>query len=463
MKLSIAQRLALMFAQAALLVFALIGFTLYHVLENQVLRYQQAELSTKLKSVAGSVRMCDNIERWHKVRDKVDNLVSADRSTQYWAWSGDPRFRLGDAPPKPRAPAAGEGAMGVLPVAGSHYAMRTLSQTVPAHGERPEVELWVGIDSEPYVSALRSFAVALWALCIGGTLLVALLGHWIARVGMRPVERLSREAQALSPSKLSQRLQPAQLSPELAQLTDAFNGALGRLEAAYKRLDAFNADVAHELRTPLTNMIGQTQVALSRPREAERFQDVLQSNLEELERMRGIINDMLFLARADQGDILLDCARVPLASEVAKTGEFLEYLLEEAGMRLRISGDVEAFIDQSLFRRALTNLLHNAVQHATPGSEIVVTLTHGEDGAKIEVSNLGSTVAQEHLARMFDRFYRADASRADASRSHGGEHHHGLGLSIVKAIAALHGGGVFASSSDGATTVGFSLAERRIA
>ncbi|MBM7093882.1 two-component sensor histidine kinase, partial [Streptomyces sp. S12] len=116
----------------------------------------------------------------------------------------------------------------------------------------------------------------------------------------------------------------------LGRLTDAFNGALDRLEAAYTRLEAFNADVAHELRTPLTNLMGQTQVALQRPREAQRLTEVLTSNLEELERMRGIVNDMLFLSRAGQGDIALDRVCVPLATEVAKTGEFLEYLLEEA-------------------------------------------------------------------------------------------------------------------------------------
>jgi two-component system heavy metal sensor histidine kinase CusS len=89
---------------------------------------------------------------------------------------------------------------------------------------------------------------------------------------------------------------------ELEDLTVAFNGALGRLEDAWQQLEGFNADVAHELRTPLANLIGGTQVALSRPRSAAEFQETLQSNLEELERLRSIVNDMLFLARADQGE-----------------------------------------------------------------------------------------------------------------------------------------------------------------
>lgn len=460
-ELAIAQRLAAMFAGAALLVFALVGLALYQVLENQVLRYQHAELETKLRYVAGSVGACDLRERWYKVEDKVESLVSSDRSTKIWAWSDSALFRIGPGVPKVEpARAAADRGMGRLWLADSDAPYRVLEQHVPAKGERPPVRVWVGIDSQPYRAALRSFALALIALGLVGTVLVALLGHWIARVGLRPLERLSSQAQRLSPSKLSQRLQPTDLPPELGHLTGAFNGALDRLEAAYTRLDAFNADVAHELRTPLTNLMGQTQVALQRPREAERLTEVLTSNLEELERMRGIVNDMLFLSRAGQGDIALDRVCVPLAAEVAKTGEFLEYLLEEAGMRLRIDGAAEAWIDTSLFRRAMTNLLHNAVQHATPGSEIVVEVRGGEgaagdcgNGASVAVRNQGRGVEPQHLARMFDRFYRVDAAR-----EHRGERHHGLGLSIVKAIASLHGGTVFAASADGQTTVGFSLA-----
>ncbi|QWP75976.1 heavy metal sensor histidine kinase [Lysobacter sp. K5869] len=460
-ELAIAHRLAAMFAGAALLVFALVGGILYQLLENQVARYQHAELETKLHYVANSVAVCDLRERWYKVEDKVEGLTSSDRSTRIWAWSDDHAFRIGAGAPKVEAARTkADHGMGTLWLPDSQAPYRVLEDVVPGKGERPAVRVWIGMDSQPYRAVLRSFALALFALGIVGTVMVALLGHWIARVGLRPLARLSAEAQRLSPSKLSQRLQPTDLPPELGRLTGAFNGALDRLETAYTRLDAFNADVAHELRTPLTNLMGQTQVALQRPRDAQRLTDVLTSNLEELERMRGIVNDMLFLSRAGQGDIALDRVCVPLAAEVAKTGEFLEFLLEEAGMRLRIDGAAEAWIDTSLFRRAMTNLLHNAVQHAAPGSEIVVEVRGGEgaagdcgNGASVAVRNVGKCVEPQHLARMFDRFYRVDAAR-----EHRGERHHGLGLSIVKAIASLHGGSVFAASGDGQTTVGFSLA-----
>ncbi|MFH1817451.1 MAG: heavy metal sensor histidine kinase [Pseudomonadota bacterium] len=234
-------------------------------------------------------------------------------------------------------------------------------------------------------------------------------------------------------------------------MTRSFNGALGRLEAAYQQLESFNADVTHELRTPLTNLIGHTQVALSRERSVPQLVEVLQSNLEDLERLRGIVNDMLFLARANLGERPQQLLRTSLAAEVHKAVEFLDFLLEEAQVSVRVQGDAQAPIESALFRRAVTNLLHNAIRHSEPGSEIVVELAAGDGQARVSVSNPGPEIPAEHLGRLFDRFYRVDAARTKSGESHG------LGLAIIKAVAAMHAGNVFAASSDGITTVGFSV------
>jgi two-component system heavy metal sensor histidine kinase CusS len=259
----------------------------------------------------------------------------------------------------------------------------------------------------------------------------------------------------LSPRQLSQRLNVAELPIELAALADAFNGALSRLETAYTKLEAFNADVAHELRTPLTNLIGQTQVALSRRRTAGDLEEVLQSNLEELDSLRGIVNDMLFLARADQGEVATGLVRTSVAAEVGKTIEFFEFVLDDMRMTVNIEGDTEAeaSLDTARFRRAMTNLLQNAVQHTEGGGSITVRIESRPHSVRIGVSNPGAPIDSVHLPRLFDRFYRVDAARHDNGDRHG----HGLGLAIVKAVASMHGGDVFASSNDGVTTIGFSV------
>jgi two-component system heavy metal sensor histidine kinase CusS len=328
----------------------------------------------------------------------------------------------------------------------------TLTGDVPPLGERPVVRLTVGVDPTAFDTTSHVLNVALLIASFFGVLAVAGLGWWIARRGLAGVDNLSQHAQTLSAQNLSARLPASRLPSELSGLVLSFNGALERVEQAYLRLSTFNADVAHELRTPLGNLIGQTQVTLSRERSAAELEETLQSNLEELERLRSIINDMLFLAQADRGMRAENLVRVSIASEVAKSAEFLDMLLEDAGCMLSIEGDAEALIERSLFGRAITNLLYNAIQHCDRCSAIVVRIENTADGVAIKVVNRGIPIAAHHLDRLFDRFYRVDSARTDSGNSHG------LGLAIVKAVAAMHGGTVFASSAGNEITIGLTVA-----
>ncbi len=455
MNLSISQRLAAMFAVTALTVFAVIGVALHGFLKRELERHQVAELTTLFEVNEVLIKKARGVEGWQYLQGRFDAVAPGSGRTRFFVYSDDSRFCYGSRPQRDLLARAPDG-LGELMVDDIPYAMRTLTGTVPGSPKRPRVRFMVAIDSTPSVQTLRTFSVALVTLSITGSLLVALLGHWIARLGLRPLHRLSREAQALSPQKLSQRLDHSPLPAEMSELIRSFNGALDRLESAYQQLQAFNADVAHELRTPLTNLIGQTQVALSRPRHGDELQEVLQSNLEELDRLRGIVNDMLFLARADRGATALDRVQVSLAGEIATTVEFLEVVLEEHGMQVRVEGDAQAGIERALFRRAVTNLLQNAVEHSTDGAEIVVAITHEErpqEAAQVRVAvrNPGPEIPLNHLPRLFDRFYRVDSARSGSGENHG------LGLAIVKAVATMHGGSVFAMSEKGFTTIGFTL------
>ena len=178
---------------------------------------------------------------------------------------------------------------------------------------------------------------------------------------------------------------------------------------------------------------------------------MLQSNLEELERLRSIINDMLFLASADQGSKATKLTSASLASEVATTLDYLDFILEDAQVQVRVSGDAQANIEIAHLRRALINLLSNAVQHTAPGQVIDVRIEALGDQISLAVTNPGEPIAGEHLPRLFERFYRVDASRSNSGANHG------LGLAIVKAIALMHGGDVFVHSDQGANTFGIRL------
>jgi two-component system heavy metal sensor histidine kinase CusS len=334
--------------------------------------------------------------------------------------------------------------------------MLTFTQTIPAYGTRPPVQLQVASSYSPNVRTMRVFGSALAALSALGSLAVLLLSYSVTRLGLAPLTRLTRDASAVSPNNRSQRLNTASLPLELNDLANTFNGALERLDGAYGRLESFNADVAHELRTPVTILIGQTEVALTRNRSVDDLRHTLQSNLEEFERMRAIINDMLFLARADQGERATGLIEVSLAAEVAHTLEFLEIPLEEARVYANLQGDAQARVNRSLFGRACANLLMNAIQHCEPGATIKVTIVRNGDQVRVAVANPGEPIAPDVLEHLFDRFYRAEVSRTNSRENHG------LGLAIVKAIAEMHRGTVSAHSELGINTFAFSVAVSQI-
>jgi two-component system heavy metal sensor histidine kinase CusS len=455
-KHSITSRLVAMFAVAALVTFALIGAALYTVLDRELTRHQDGELGIGLKSMAYSIQHVGTVDRWSRVKARMETLAPQEGNLRFWVLSDDPRFLYGTGLADMQRMTQDADGRGAIMLPGQNYAMRTQSMYIEPLDERPGVRLIIGSDSAPYRHTRQAFFTALMGLSLFAVLAVALVGYWIARVGLRPLELLSNEAQALRPKTLSQRLPEAALPIELKALTQAFNGALARLEEAYAQLEAFNADVAHELRTPLGNLIGGTQVALSRQRSAPELQEVLASNLEDLERLRSIVNDMLFLARADRGEAATGRVRTPIADEVRKTIDFFEFVLDESGMQMRIEGDtdVEAELETALFRRAMSNLLQNAIEHSQPGAQITVQLREDAKAIWIMVANPGEPIARTHQQHLFDRFYRVDTSRQGLGQHHG----HGLGLAIVKAVASMHGGQVSANSANGINTIGFSVA-----
>jgi two-component system heavy metal sensor histidine kinase CusS len=447
---SIAARLATMFGIIALAVFSFSGFALYQALAQTLERQQEDDLRGKLEVAERLVGEVRSVERWDELRNTLTTITTTDGNTRFWIACENTALSYGFPFPDRNHPQLGSDVK-MLVVDDSRYPMKTLGRTLSPLPDYPEIHLVVGVGTAPTRQTLDAFAIALVAISICGIGFVSAFGYWVARFGLKPLARLSAEAQALSPKNLSQRLTLSPPVGELSQLVKSFNGALDRLESAYAQLEGFSADVAHELRTPIGNMIGLTQVALTRERSAEELKETLQSNLEELERLRAIVNDMLFLARADQGEMASGLTETSLADEVLKTIDFLEPLMEEKALSVDTTGDARAAVDKALFRRAMSNLLHNAIQYSPAGARLRVELRRQSGSVEVAVSNPGEAIPAEHLTRLFDRFYRIDSSRALSTDNHG------LGLAIVKAIAKMHGGTVFARSVEGTNTIGLTL------
>ncbi|MFJ2483603.1 heavy metal sensor histidine kinase [Pseudomonas sp. NPDC087598] len=448
---SIALRLSGMFTLVALLVFLLIGGALYQQVDKGLGLLPEAELDARYSVLESALNRFGTPEHWVKINAKLKLLGEEDKRIRFWVVSGDPGYEYGAPDAQIRAFSQGSLGMHDLQLPDHPYPLKVLLTELPAKDQRPPLRFMIGIDTETFHETQHNLLIALIGLAIIGVLMASALGYWVARIGLKPLIKLSHEAQRLAPPLRAGRLRLSPLPPELAQFVDSFNSTLERVEQAYSRLESFNADVAHELRSPLTNLIGQTQVALTRGRSAEHYFEVLQSNLEELERLRSIINDMLFLASADQGNKATKLTSTSLADEVATTLEYLDFILEDAQVQVQVSGDAQVQIEVAHLRRALINLLSNAVQHTAPGQVIEVRIEEQGQQVSIGVSNPGSPIANEHLPRLFERFYRVDASRSNSGNNHG------LGLAIVKAIALMHGGDVFVRSDRGMNTFGIHL------
>jgi two-component system heavy metal sensor histidine kinase CusS len=448
---SIALRLSGMFTLVALVVFLLIGGALYQQVDKGLGLLPEAELDARYSVLESALNRFGTPEHWLKINAKLKLLGEEDKRIRFWVVSGDPGYEYGQPDAVIRAFAQGPLGMHDLQLPDHPYPLKVLLTELPAKDQRPPLRFMIGIDTETFHETQHNLLTALIGLAIVGVLMASALGYWVARIGLKPLIKLSHEAQRLAPPLRAGRLRLSPLPPELEQFVDSFNSTLERVEQAYSRLESFNADVAHELRSPLTNLIGQTQVALTRGRSAEHYFEVLQSNLEELERLRSIINDMLFLASADQGNKATKLTSTSLADEVATTLEYLDFILEDAQVEVQVSGDALVQIEVAHLRRALINLLSNAVQHTGPGQVIEVRIEVEAHQVSIGVANPGSPIASEHLPRLFERFYRVDASRSNSGNNHG------LGLAIVKAIALMHGGDVFVRSDRGMNTFGIYL------
>ena len=334
-------------------------------------------------------------------------------------------------------------------------ASRPMDFTVPVSGGTALVGKLV-LDCSQDAKTARRMALLLIGSVIAGAALVGWGTFWRVRCSLRPLLDLAGQTKAIDARRLGQRLTLAEPVEELQPLIDQFNGLMNRVERTYVQLEGFNADVAHELRTPLANLIGQTEVALSRERGVAELEDTLHSNLEELHRMAAIVNDMLFLAQADRGVKARRGVPVSMAQLVQQVAEFHEAPLEEKQLSVAIEGDAEVSLDDPLFKRALSNLLGNAIRYAEKGSRLGVHIVReSSESVRLWVENVGPAIEPEHLPRLFDRFFRADTSRCELEKPH-----HGLGLSIVAAIARMHDGFPAAESSGGSTRVGFSVQTR---
>jgi two-component system heavy metal sensor histidine kinase CusS len=316
----------------------------------------------------------------------------------------------------------------------------------PGAGGAP-MQLLIALDTGHHLHFMRALSQTLVLYSLGAILVSGLLGWWAARRGLAPLRIMKERAMTVTAQKLDQRMPVEAVPVEFADLAESLNTMLGRLQADFARLQEFSSDLAHELRTPINNLLTQTQVSLAQKRDAEAYRDILASNAEEFQRLARMVSDMLFLAKTEHGLELPNAEAISLDQEALDLFDFYDAVADEKRIRLKIMGQARVMGDRLMVRRAIGNLLSNALRHSPADAEVMVALEERPGETTLCITNSGMTIAPEVLPRLFDRFFRVDKSR-----SHPESDGTGLGLSITQAIMRAHGGSVSVTSAQGKTT-----------
>jgi two-component system, OmpR family, heavy metal sensor histidine kinase CusS len=446
---SLLRRLSFAFTLVAILVLSLAGGLLYHALSHELRQRDDDEISVKLGEFleearslgsAQAVARMSHLFREQLIMHPAVTFSILDQNGAVLANSGRPHQRLTSVPP------------------GNGTEREPYSCSPPTIGparcvfgdeELPSgetIHVLFAHEAVTRFGVLRDYQSHVWLVIVGGSVLMGLLGYAIAKRGLSPVKTIGQRISRIEAHNLSERLDIGGSPAELHDIAVPVNRMLDRLERAFARLSQFSSDLAHDMRTPLANIISASQITLSRGRSTEEYEALIDSNIEECERLQRMIDTMLFLARIDHAKEPLRPGTLDCQGEFAKLMSYFEVVAENKGIQFAIDGPAQVHADPTLFRRALSNLVSNALDYADEQSLVALRAYPSGDYTAIQVTNNGKTIPPEHLGKIFDRFYRINAARQGSAKNMG------LGLAIVKSIMELHRGKVDVVSSAGATT-----------
>nr|WP_186198708.1 heavy metal sensor histidine kinase [Burkholderia gladioli] len=499
---SLTAALAVAFGAMTLAVFALVGSYVYLQLDRQV--SEQSDLDVVL-AARHARRLAEELASAEDVRahaERLSSVVFGNNALSFAAAAEDGRLLAsrnlaitlpgdaavaaqrpdtreldaGEDDPAPKAASGAEAGPGpdalglaaIVPRGTAHVdpAARIVGTQIvawatrggmPVHGmvvdarlrDGTRVALVLARNLRDGRALLDRYRDTLWLAGGVGAALSMLVGYALIRLSLRPLRGVVADTGRITVDRLDTRLDAGRVPRELAPLVEAVNAMLARLQRGFRQLSQFSADLAHDLRTPLNNMRGATEVALGRPRTAAEYEALLESNLEEYERLSRMIENVLFLARAEHPGFVTHRRDFEVREELLRIAGYFEGLADEAGLQLRVEGGGRLSAELELFRRAIGNLLANALRYTPRGGEIRLAASESAEALTISVSNPGEPIAPELLERIFDRFYRADPARSRQAPGTGGVA--GLGLAIVRSVMELHGGTVYAESDTGGT------------
>lgn len=461
-KLPIRVRLGLWFSLVFALAVAMLGGVSWHMFEASIYNIQGRELYERVRSVQRFMDSRPETEsraeleraiaetfanthggKWLQIRD----------SNGTWLYRSPHVVQAQPDLPLPRA-AAASGTIVRFNAEG--IAVLALVKPIQTHGLPYTVEMGMTLNYTREI--LDSFLRTVLILTPFALLLAGLAGYFMSRKAFEPIMAIAKEARSIDRNSLNRRLIVPESHDEISHLSETLNHMLGRIEAGFRSVREFTANAAHELRTPITVMRTEVDIALCFPRSDREYVDSLKQVQAEAERMAGIIDDLLSLARADADTEILHFQPTPLEQLLEQAISPWRAKMMETGIRLEVAVPAEELIvecDRPGILRILNIFLENAWKHTPEGGWIRVSLQPSPESVSLTVGDSGVGIAAEHLSHIFDRFYRAGKPLHTATLGSG------IGLALAKQIAERHGTKIEVHSVLGEGS-SFSLALKRL-
>ena len=307
--------------------------------------------------------------------------------------------------------------------------------------------LQVALDISREQGLLNDYKNQVIGMLILGILFSAAAGFFIARKGMKPLKDITAAIRRIRSTRLHERVNPSLWPRELTELASSFDQLLDHLENSFSRLSQFSSNIAHELRNPINTLMGEAEVILSKPRTNLEYQYHIELNLEEYDKLANIIKSLLFLAKTESTDIIIERTVFDVSAEIKAMLEYYDALIEQQNIAIACQGTASLNADLTLFRRVISNLLSNSIRYTPQGGKVDISIGQDADHmVRVQIADTGIGIESAAIEKVFDRFYRSNKAKTASAQGTG------LGLAIAKSIMDLHGGSIQIQSPPGQGT-----------